>query len=689
ATLTLAPGYDDSGSYPGVEITVTDDGEPPLSDSETITITVADVPVETLEISREVSPERYTPGQTLDVAVTFTYDGSDPVTALGLFETLPDGWTYVEPVSGPSAVISPTPGQGGTLEFAWLAVPAFPATFVYRVEVPAEESGTQMISGYAEYRLCCDPIQTSVLETSIPEQSAPVANPDSYTVPEDQTLTIVAPGVLGNDTDAEGNALAAVLVTGPGHGALTFNADGSFVYTPAANYNGADSFTYRANDGSLDSNEAAVTITVTPVNDAPVADAGDDQINALTGRTITLDGSDSYDVDGDLIAYEWRFQTLPPASALTDNDIAGWDTASPSFIPDVAGDFVLELVVRDYELDSDPDYVMVSADAQAAPNADAGGNQETLLGDVVVLDGCSSYDPDNGPEPLTYAWSFFSVAAGSALTDDDIVDSTLCSASFTPDVAGVYELVLTVSDGFESDIAVAVITVTEQENVPPVADAGSDQSVAYGTQAYLDGSASYDPDSGPQPLAFLWSFVSLPALSGLTNDDISGRTTALPWFTPDVAGNYVLQLEVTDGEDTATDNVEVICVKELTFQDVTGRVSMSTANESAYMTSRITRMMVCTADLTITNVSTETIELPIHAVFVGTAPGSIPGRWQIDMPEASGQRENGDFYYDLGEKTGITELLPGQSVTFQIKFVFHFSLLHRFSEVIQVWGMAP
>ena len=56
-------------------------------------------------------------------------------------------------------------------------------------------------------------------------------------------------------------------------------------------------------------------------------------------------------------------------------------------------------------------------------------------------------------------------------------------------------------------------------------------------------------------------------------------------------------------------------------------------------------MMVCTADLTITNVSTETIELPIHAVFVGTAPGSIPGRWQIDMPEASGQRENGAVSY--------------------------------------------
>jgi len=255
-------------------------------------------------------------------------------------------------------------------------------------------------------------------------------------------------------------------------------------------------------------------------------------------------------------------------------------------------------------------------------------------------------------------------------------------------VVGVYELVLTVSDGFESDIAVAVITVTE-ENVPPVADAGSDQSVAYGTQACLDGSASYDPDSGPQPLAFLWSFVSLPALSGLTNDDISVRTTALPCFTPDVAGSYVLQLEVTDGEDSDTDNVEVICMPGLTFQDVTGLVEMSTANESASMISRVPRMMVCTADLTITNVSAETIELPIHAVFIGTAPGTIPGRWQIDMPEASGQTENGDFYYDLGEKTGITELLPGQSVTFEIKFVFHYSLLHRFSEVIEVWGMAP
>jgi len=57
--------------------------------------------------------------------------------------------------------------------------------------------------------------------------------------------------VLGNDTDADGDPLTAIVVSAPAHGALTLNANGGFSYTPAANYNGPDSFTYRANDGSL------------------------------------------------------------------------------------------------------------------------------------------------------------------------------------------------------------------------------------------------------------------------------------------------------------------------------------------------------------------------------------------------------------------------------------------------------
>src|SRR5207249_1647107 len=86
----------------------------------------------------------------------------------------------------------------------------------------------------------------------------PVAANNAYTTAEDTPLTVWAPGVLGNDTDADGDPLAAVLVAGPSHGSLTLNADGSFSYTPAANYNGSDSFTYKANDGALASNTATV-----------------------------------------------------------------------------------------------------------------------------------------------------------------------------------------------------------------------------------------------------------------------------------------------------------------------------------------------------------------------------------------------------------------------------------------------
>lgn len=100
------------------------------------------------------------------------------------------------------------------------------------------------------------------------------ANPDTYSTDEDTALTVVGPGVLANDTDDDGDPLSAILVSGPAHGSLTLNDDGSFTYTPAANYNGADSFRYQANDGTADSNLATVSITVNSVNDAPVIQSG-------------------------------------------------------------------------------------------------------------------------------------------------------------------------------------------------------------------------------------------------------------------------------------------------------------------------------------------------------------------------------------------------------------------------------
>jgi hypothetical protein len=105
----------------------------------------------------------------------------------------------------------------------------------------------------------------------------PVAQPDAFVVNEDATLTVLADGVLTNDDDADGDALTAQLITGPPQDpSFSLSSDGSFVYSPADDFNGPDSFTYRANDGQANSGSATVTITVNPVNDDPVFTPGPD-----------------------------------------------------------------------------------------------------------------------------------------------------------------------------------------------------------------------------------------------------------------------------------------------------------------------------------------------------------------------------------------------------------------------------
>src|SRR5213075_1113262 len=86
----------------------------------------------------------------------------------------------------------------------------------------------------------------------------PVAVNDSYTTPEDTQLTVIAAGVLANDSDVDGDPLSSILVSQPTHGVLTLNTNGGFSYLPATNYLGSDSFTYQANDGALNSGVATV-----------------------------------------------------------------------------------------------------------------------------------------------------------------------------------------------------------------------------------------------------------------------------------------------------------------------------------------------------------------------------------------------------------------------------------------------
>ena len=82
---------------------------------------------------------------------------------------------------------------------------------------------------------------------------APVAADDSFSTSQDQALSVPAGGVLANDLDVDGDALTSVLASAPINGTVTLNADGSFDYTPNADFHGADAFMYLANDGQADS----------------------------------------------------------------------------------------------------------------------------------------------------------------------------------------------------------------------------------------------------------------------------------------------------------------------------------------------------------------------------------------------------------------------------------------------------
>jgi len=140
--------------------------------------------------------------------------------------------------------------------------------------------------------------------TPTPVNHPPVADDDAYTVDEDNILTVL-PGVLANDADPDGDPMTAAVVDDVSNGTLTFNPNGSFTYTPNADFFGTDRFTYRANDGTDDSNVATVEIDVAPVNDAPVA-----HTDAFTveedGVLTAADGvlANDSDVEGDPLAVE-------------------------------------------------------------------------------------------------------------------------------------------------------------------------------------------------------------------------------------------------------------------------------------------------------------------------------------------------------------------------------------------------
>jgi hypothetical protein len=171
------------------------------------------------------------------------------------------------------------------------------------------------------------------------------------------------------------------------------------------------------------------------------------------------------------------------------------------------------------------------------PVANAGSNQNGYTGKLVTLNGIASYDPDNFPAPLTYAWT---QTSGPTVA---LTGAATATPSFTPTQSGTYLFRLVVSDGRASSAPASVTITVISPNIAPIANAGMDRTIIVGKPVTLNGSASMDPDNSSSPLTYDWRQTAGPAVT-LTNP-----TSTMPNFTPMQAGLYTFSLMVSDGQD--------------------------------------------------------------------------------------------------------------------------------------------
>jgi fibro-slime domain-containing protein len=292
---------------------------------------------------------------------------------------------------------------------------------------------------------------------------------------------------------------------------------------------GKNIITLTVSDGELtDTDEVEILVTTTNPA-APIADAGDDKTVKTEKNTakVTLDGSRSYDPNGDKLTYKW-----------TDED---GDTIGTGVSPEVSlplGRNTIKLTVSDGD-ETDTDQVVITVVQNRKPVANAGDDQrrDTEQEKVTItLDGSRSYDPDG--DKLTYKW-----------TDED---DTVIGKTDRPTVElpyGVNRITLTVSDGVSTDTDEVVITINRIN--APTADAGKNQTkTTNGKTAFvtLDGSGSKDPNN--DRLTYKWT-------------DENGRTIATG-VNPTVelsTGKHTITLTVSDGRLTDTDTVVITVEK--------------------------------------------------------------------------------------------------------------------------------
>ncbi len=353
------------------------------------------------------------------------------------------------------------------------------------------------------------------------DEGTPVAVNDAYSVNEDETLVVgVAMGVLANDSDPDGDALTAELVSNPSHGTLTLNVNGTFTYVPNANFHGTDSFTYRASDGGLNSNVATVTITVNPVNDAPVAVG--DAYQTGRGQTLTVSAAQGVlandtDVEGSTLTAtlvsgpSHGMLTLNADGSFTYTPGSGFDgidsftyTASDGALTSNTATVTIEIedppvAMNDtYQTDEDTPLVVVAAEGVLANDTDLDG--DTLVATLLAgpthgtltlnSDGSFTYIPDA---------DFFGIDTFTYLAEDGRGGSGQATATIV--VNGVNDAPIAAADSYRT-------AVNEMLSVPAASGVLANDTDVEGST--LSASLVIGPLHGSLTLSADGSFTYIP-----------------------------------------------------------------------------------------------------------------------------------------------------------------------------------
>lgn len=371
----------------------------------------------------------------------------------------------------------------------------------------------------------------------------PVAVNDTYQVNTDTTLN--ASTVLANDTDADGDTISeAVFVSGVSHGTLNLAADGTFTYTPALGFTGADSFTYLARDAANGENSslaAIVTINVGPVNSPPVATPDNINVAADTAFVGGLQGTDS---DSDPLTFSAGSTAAAHGTVVIGADGQFTYTPSAGYI----GSDSFSFKVNDGTEDSADALISVLVGPSSNNPPVATSVNINVATDTVFAGGLSGTDPDG--DPLTFAPGSTIAAHGSVVINSD------GNFTYTPNVGytGTDSFSFTVSDGTftSTNDGVVSVLVGAAGNTQPVAtpvdiDVTLDTTFAGG----LSGS-----DTDGDPLTFLAG--STLATHGTVVINPDGTFTYAP--NAGYTGADAFSFKVNDGTDDSADATVTVLV---------------------------------------------------------------------------------------------------------------------------------